>query len=567
MPSESDTLRQKVAELEHTVDQLQAEKKLADEAFTKALEGKTGEISRLYRIVLEQSRNLQEATASLADAQEELAAITAPPLLSNTVLRANDDQTAEVSTRDGRMLVGVSPGIKPGDMPRGTRVWVSTKTGSVVRLVPAEEETGDERTLAGILDGRTALVSAPGGERSTVLISDALVPESLTEGSRVVVNGGMIVRVIPRGAVGSALGSASELALAEMPDISFADIAGHDAIIRDVVNAIMDPYDFPERYRQYKKPAECRFLLYGPPGNGKTSIAKAVARMLFERFKDKILPHAKGNFIAIRGPELSSKWVGETERVLRETFDGAQHLYDVSGAPVIIFIDDCESFLLQRGTSNASTVTMDYVNQFNTLLDGVKELRGVSVFLSTNRIDLLDVATVDRMHRKVQIKAPTTRPMAEAVLRVHLRDVPLAQGPDPVAAAVDRIFEASSRNEMVEVHFEDRYSDSEIFELHEFLSGRLLAAVVARAKEFAIARDKQLAPDAPPSGITAADLAAALDEEFVNSDSLPTTRRTVEEWLRQRGDKRKPVLVNALRDPKSSAAQDKHVRRLDRLVQ
>jgi SpoVK/Ycf46/Vps4 family AAA+-type ATPase len=228
---------------------------------------------------------------------------------------------------------------------------------------------------------------------------------------------------------------------------------------------------------------------------------------------------------------------------------------------VVIFFDDCESFFLQRGTEHSGTATMDAVNQFNALVEGVKELLGVSLILATNRIDLLDTATVGRMHVKKYIGPPDTAEMVEHLLRIHLRGVPLAT-PDPVPSLVKRIFDDAPENNFIRIECEE---GDETIKFREFLSGRLLTDIVTRAKKLALRRDKGLPNEQWPSGISALDLMEALDREMTN-DSLPSTPRTVQEWLRQRGDKRKVVTVIALRNKKVQEAATKRTKSIDRSV-
>jgi proteasome-associated ATPase len=209
---------------------------------------------------------------------------------------------------------------------------------------------------------------------------------------------------------------------------------------------------------------------------------------------------------------------------------------------------------------------MDYVNQFNTLVDGVKELKGISIILSTNRVDLLDSASVERMHRKERIPPPTEPGTAEGILRIHLRKAQVAKGPDPVKRLVERIFDPTPENQFLELEFED--GDSRTICLHELLSGRMLTSIVDRAKRLAKDRDKEaLKPDDPPSGITFEDLLAGMESQLENNDGLPTTRATVREWLRQHGEKRAPTLINPLKDKKAKEAAERRRMRLADKVQ
>jgi SpoVK/Ycf46/Vps4 family AAA+-type ATPase len=297
-------------------------------------------------------------------------------------------------------------------------------------------------------------------------------------------------------------------------------------------------------------------LLFGLPGNGKTTIAKAIARYFFDRYRDQVLKYAKGNFIAVLGPEMHHHLWGVAEKKLRDAVNGAQRLHELTGVPVTLFFDDCESLFVSRGATEHFSPNMDMVNQFNTLIEGVRDLRGVNIIAATNRIDLMDPAVASRFGAQKRINPPQTPEAAAQVLSKLLRDVPFGDaGTDAtIATFVETIFARTPENELLEIHFEDE-DDTEIIWLSQLLSGRLLRDVVTRAKIIAKDRIKVIPADERRIRLIMDDLRHALDRELRSKEALPTTRQQVLEWLRQKGDRREVDDVVNLREHRRMEAK------------
>jgi len=448
-----------------------------------------------------------------------------------------------------RKRVGVDPEINANQLLMGTSVIVSGETGAVIGIDPNPDVVGTVVTLKRYIADNVVLIEGSHGEKITAYMSACVNKQEATPNSKVLLSGNFIIGII-ESAEESVRQAVSQYMLAEVPDVNFDDIGGLDQELEIIKTEIEDSFNVPGLYNIYAIPKESHVLLYGLPGNGKTMIAKAVAKTMFDKYRDRIVPYAPGNFFAVRGPELENKWVGETERILREVFDSATSLAKMSESPVFIFFDDCESFLLRRGAGISSDVNMGHVTQFTTLLEGIKEIRGVYVILATNRIDLIDPAVIRRMSLKLRIPEPD-KDATTKILRKLLRKVPLhrkyfdiEQFPDlggdnerileyVINTIIERLYRDSKENNFMEIVFLD--DTSQIIKISQLVSGKIISDIVNRAKKIAKNRDKNLAESEWPTGVSAEDLIEALEIEFKNNEGLPTTKEMVQEWIKQKG--------------------------------
>jgi SpoVK/Ycf46/Vps4 family AAA+-type ATPase len=256
------------------------------------------------------------------------------------------------------------------------------------------------------------------------------------------------------------------------------------------------------------------------------------------------------------GPEMHHHLWGVAEKRLRDATQGAQRLYELTGVPVTLFFDDCDSLFVSRGATEHFTPNMDMVNQFNALVDGVKTMRGVNLIAATNRIDLIDPAVAERFGKQKRINPPQTVAAAVAVLSKLLRDVPFhGVSPDGATTAfAEFVFAKTAENEILEIHFEEE-DETEVVSLSELLSGRMLRNIVESAKILAKERGKAMPADRRVWALIPEDLRTALDRELRDKESLPATRQQVREWLRQRGDKREVDEVVNLREHRKSEAR------------
>lgn len=525
----------------------------ANQEFARRLQEKESELAA-------KNRQYDETVAVMKELVHRLKKITRPPSSFATFLKFVDKEQdiADVMMGQNRKRVPVDPNLNKEDIQFGMTVVISDENGAIVGTLGEPESVGQVMKLERYLDQDTAIVADERGEQTTARVSIWANTSDAMPGSKVMVAGGFIWGVVEKADEQVAMATNRYL-MAEVPDVDFDSIGGLDKELALIRTEIEDAFEVPELYEAYRIPRESHTLLYGLPGNGKTMIAKAIAKTQFDRYKDKILAHAPGNFFAVRGPELESKWIGESEKSLREVFDAATTLAQKSSAPVFIFFDDCESFLLRRGSGISSDVNMGHVTQFATLLEGVKSIRGVNVILATNRIDLIDPAIIRRMNVKLRVPEPD-RAAATSIFKKQLAGVPLnakhiQERPDLeedwnglcdyiVGIVIERLYRDSRENDFMEIIFDDE--SSEKVKISQMVSGKIISDIVNRAKKNAKDRDKVSVGDIVVSGISVDDLLTALETEFRNNEGLPNTKEMVSEWLKQKGKNRSVVQIRKL---------------------
>jgi proteasome-associated ATPase len=356
-----------------------------------------------------------------------------------------------------------------------------------------------------------------------------------------------------------ALGAGSRFLLAEMPDTTFDDIGGMDTVLARLVSNLENPYKAPEGYDALKRKKTFSVILMGLPGNGKTMIAKAIARREFDRHREAILKHAKGNFFLIGGTQLYDKWLGNTEGDLEQIFKDAETLYRLTGAVSTVFFDDCDAFFLTRSAGLSTNINASVNTRFSTIVDGVKEMRGINLIAATNRLDLMDLAVVRRFDRQVRISPPDTPKKASEVLRKQLRGVPITGGTTEGAVnrLVSAMFAKTRDNELLEIVYrkDGGEENSEVITLSQMISGKFLRDIVENSKDLAIERGLAMPKGGRVWALTPDDLMRSLQSELLNKESLPSSETTVADWLMQKGDKRIVEYVTTLRDRRKSDAK------------
>ncbi len=471
----------------------------------------------------------ERLTAALTAARErivelgaQLDAVTAPPvtlgLLTASPRARGEGRPVEADVvLGGRpMRLGLHPGLDPATLGAGRLAAVNDQM-LVVDSLPAPD-TGEAVTLDEVLGARRALVTTGGGASRVLALAEGLDPAALKPGDTLVADlrANLAIALVERTGV-------EQLVIAEAPDVSWADIGGLGPQIDRIRDAIELPFAHPGLYRGYGLRAPKGVLLYGPPGCGKTLIAKAVATSLADSAGGR--PAA---FLNIKGPELLSKFVGETERQIRAIFVQARKAA-AEDRPVVVFFDEMEALLRTRGTGVSSDVETMIVPQVLSEIDGVESLRNVIVIGASNREDMIDPAILrpGRLDVKIRIDRPDAEAAAD-ILAKHLRaDLPLDPGELADAggdrqaaaaamrrAAVDALYARTPATAVLEVVCAS--GARETLHLADLASGAMLAAVVARAKTAAI--KDEIAGG--PGGLSTARLLEAIAVEARQNEEI-----------------------------------------------
>ena len=485
------------------------------------------------------SYTLREAREHIAALREEVDKLTQPPSAYGTLLGVNEDGTVDVFSGGRKMRVAVHPALDTEELIRGSEVVLNESLNVVLARSP--ETHGEVVTIKELLDDNRAIIVGRADEERVTEMSDRLANERLRSGDSVLMDSrsGLLLEKLPRPEV-------EELVLEEVPDISYEDIGGLDEQIEQIADAVELPFLHQELFAEHKLPAPKGILLYGPPGCGKTLIAKAVANSLAKKVAAANGGKtAKSYFLNIKGPELLNKYVGETERQIRLVFQRAREKSE-EGWPVIVFFDEMDSMFRTRGSGISSDVESTIVPQLLAEIDGVESLRNVIVIGASNREDLIDPAILrpGRLDVKIKIERPNEAAAAQIFSRYLTPDLPLDEetvrdlgGGDPekaVQAMIERTVEEMYRtdkdNEFLEVTYQN--GDKEVMYFKDFASGAMIENIVRRAKKLAIKR--YLAGG--PKGIRLSDLVDSIHQEYKEHEDLPNTTNP-DDWAKISGKK------------------------------
>lgn len=502
---------------------------------------------------------LREAREHIAALREEVDKLTQPPSAYGTLLGRNDDGTVDVFSGGRKMRVAVHPDLDDTELQRGSEVVLNESLNVVLSRNP--ESSGEVVTLKEILeDRRRAMIVGRADEERVVELADHLIDTKLRSGDTMLMDSrsGLLLEKLPRPEV-------EELVLEEVPDISYSDVGGLDSQIEAITDAVELPFLHQHLFAEYKLPAPKGILLYGPPGCGKTLIAKAVANSLAKKVAevsgDK---QARSYFLNIKGPELLNKYVGETERQIRLVFQRAREKSE-EGWPVIVFFDEMDSLFRTRGTGISSDIESTIVPQLLTEIDGVETLKNVIVIGASNREDLIDPAILrpGRLDVKIKIERPTKMAAAQIFSRYLTADLPLDKaevesmgGGDPhkaVAAMIEEtaaeMYKDDELNQFLEVTYQN--GDKEIMYFKDFSSGAMIENIVRRAKKLAIKR----VIDGSGKGIRTQDLIDSIHQEFKEHEDLPNTTNP-DDWAKISGKKgERIVYVRTLIKKKDEGAE------------
>jgi len=485
---------------------------------------------------------LREAREHIAALREEVDKLTQPPSAYGTFLGYNDDGTVDVFSGGRKMRVALHPELTSGgtDIERGQEVVLNESLNVV--LARRADLSGEVVTLKDVLeDGVRAIIVARADEERVVELGQRLRDVRLRAGDSLLLDAraNLLLEKLPRPEV-------EELILEEVPDISYEDVGGLDTQIEAITDAVELPFLHRDLFIEHRLPAPKGILLYGPPGCGKTLIAKAVANSLAKKVAEQSGDReSRSYFLNIKGPELLNKYVGETERQIRLVFQRAREKSE-EGVPVIVFFDEMDSLFRTRGTGISSDMESTIVPQLLAEIDGVETLKNVIVIGASNREDLIDPAILrpGRLDVKIKIERPGEEAAAQIFSRYLTPDLPLDA--DEVAAlgggdrhktvrmmierTVTEMYRDDEDNKFLEVTYQN--GDKEVMYYKDFASGAMIENIVRRAKKLAIKR--AIAGDG--RGIRTQDLVDSIKQEYKEHEDLPNTTNP-DDWAKISGKK------------------------------
>ena len=485
------------------------------------------------------SYTLRESREHISSLRDEVEKLTQPPSGYGTIVGKNEDLTVDILTNGRKMRVTVHPEIDFEKIERGSEV-VLNESYNVIKI-RSSEPIGEVVHLKEVLeDGVRAVVTGRGDDERVCELADALRGVHLRSGDllRMDPKSNLLLEKLTQAEI-------EHLLLEEVPNISYSDMGGLDSQIEQIADAVELPFLYSELFAEHQLPAPKGILLYGPPGCGKTLIAKAVANSLAHKVSvanggEK----ARSYFINIKGPELLNKYVGETERQIRLVFQRAREKSE-EGWPVIVFFDEMDSMFRTRGTGISSDMESTIVPQLLAEIDGVEGLRNVIVIGATNREDLIDPAILrpGRLDVKIRIDRPNADAARQIFRRYLTTDIPISateietHGGDvnkAVAAMIDstvlEMYRQDDDNRFLEVTYQN--GDRAVRFFKDFASGAMIENIVRRAKKLAIKR----VIAGGERGVQQQDLIVSIRQEFKEHEDLPNTTNP-DDWAKISGKK------------------------------
>ena len=469
--------------------------------------------------------------------KEEVEKLAKPPATFGVYLRHNDDDSVDVVTGGRKLRVNVDPTIEPKRFRRGVEVVLNDAL-NVVEVLD-QDTTGDVVAVKQLLGEDRAIVLGRGDEEVVGVLS-ASIRGHIRIGDSVLFDprSGHVLEVLPKEQV-------EEVVLEEIPDITYDDIGGLGTQIEDIRDAVELPFLYAELFEEHRLKPPKGVLLYGPPGCGKTLIAKAVANSLAQQVAEKTgRTDAHSYFLNIKGPELLNKYVGETERQIRLIFQRAKEKSE-EGLPVIVFFDEMDSLFRTRGSGISSDVENTIVPQLLSEIDGVEALKNVIVIGASNREDMIDPAILrpGRLDVKIKIERPDVESARDILSKYLTTDVPLHEtearsvGGDRrravrrmIDTTVEHMYATTDENRFLEVTYAS--GDRETLYFKDFNSGAMIENIVRRAKKMAIKRFLSQGE----KGLRLADLLTSIRDEFKENEDLPNTTNP-DDWARISGKK------------------------------
>ncbi len=496
-----------------------------------------------HAVILSQAAS-QQRELEFKKVSEVVAKLTAPANRIGTLLEIPAAGLARIVVGGAEYYANVDPRVSDADLRIGTQILVN-EAYAVIRTL-GYDRNGPILKLAETLpDGRLRFEQDMGRQSLMLQRSTDLLGVELSAGDHIRIDPSLRIaleKLVDR--------KASRHVLDETPKVTWEQIGGQSEAITAIRKAIEYPLVHAETFERFKFSQPKGFLLYGPPGCGKTLIGQAAAGSLAKRLSESQQgrepgqgnspPVTSGAFLHVKGPEILNMWLGESERMVRDLFAQARARRK-EGALPFIFIDEAESIVGTRRAMRSFNISNTLVPMFCSEMDGIESLRDVVIILASNRPDLIDPAVLrpGRIDRKIKVGRPNKAAAAE-ILKVYLTaDLPLDpklvkdRGGEPVQAVVslvediiEMIFRRTEETRLLSIRL--RNGQSTVLYRGDLVSGAILASVVQRAKEKAIDRMVQ---SGQPAGLLEEDLRAAVSEEFREGDMLPPDD-AAEEWLK-----------------------------------
>ena len=485
------------------------------------------------------SITIQQTRDQIAALRDEVDKLTQPPTVYGTFLGFNEDGTVDIFSAGRKMRVALHPSLDPQQVERGHEV-VLNESFAVIGVREADGQ-GEVVTVKETLADHRVIIYGHTDEERVVERAESLRDVRLRSGDTVLLDhrSHLLTERLSRQ-------EAESLILEEVPNITYQDVGGLDAQIEQITDAVELPYLHRDLFSRYELPAPKGILLYGPPGCGKTLIAKAVANSLATKVGElRGNQNVRSYFLNIKGPELLNKYVGETERQIRLVFQRAREKSE-EGVPVIVFFDEMDSLFRTRGTGISSDVESTIVPQLLAEIDGVESLRDVIVIGATNREDLIDPAILRPGRLDVKIKIE--RPDAEAATQIFSRYLRPGVPVDPdeqatlgggdankalqamIETTVEAMYRIADENRFLEVTYQG--GDKEVLYFKDFASGAMIENVVRRAKKLAVKREIE----SDSRGLRRSDLLESIRQEYHENEDLPNTTNP-DDWARISGKK------------------------------
>ncbi|HWC14454.1 MAG TPA: proteasome ATPase [Actinomycetota bacterium] len=576
-------LERRIAQYDREVQELQGQVKLLEEELAltrRKAEAAPQRIHELERRLAETAEEvgatrenneklastLREAREQLVVLKDELEKLSKPPATYAIFLEPQEGDTADVFVNGRKMRVNVSPEIDIADIERGKQV-ILNEAMNIIEVSDFEIQ-GEVVTLKEVLeDKRRAFIIGRTDEERVVELAKPLRENlgSLRAGDSLLLEpkSGHVLEKLPRPEV-------EELILEEVPDISYEDIGGLDSQLEEIRDAVELPFLHADLFKEHHLEPPKGILLYGPPGCGKTLVAKAVANSLAKKVAAKLgRDDRRSYFLNIKGPELLNKYVGETERQIRLIFQRAREKSE-EGVPIIVFFDEMESLFRTRGSGISSDIESTIVPQLLAEIDGVETLKNVIVVGASNREDLIDPAILrpGRLDVKIKIERPNETAAADIFRKYLTPDLPLSADEvekhgSPEGAikvmideVVEKMYAADEENQFLEVTYAN--GDKEVLYFKDFSSGAMIENIVRRAKKIAIKR--AIAGEA--KGIRANDLVLAIHQEYKENEDLPNTTNP-DDWAKISGKKgERIVYIRTLVGDRSDGEGSRQVERV-----